>query len=190
MEPNDNVGVAGYNIYLDGVLLESTSDNHLELNDLVPDEDYRLSISAYDDAGNESGKSSEFIIRLPIDELEIAIYPNPSNGIFTLKLSNGVIKGNAMIQVITLGGQIIYQQPLPEDLPMPYSEQINLTDIAGEGSYIISLIEDNIRTQSFRLIIVKNILYQTNDNGFSIKPLNHQTIRIPITLISEQEEKK
>lgn len=190
MEPQDNVGIAGYNIYLDGEFLVSTNTNSYEINDLIPEEDYRLSISAYDDAGNESQRSSEFTIRLPIDELEMSIYPNPSNGIFTFKLSNGVIKGNTMIQVITLGGQIIYQQPLPEELPMPYVEEINLTNIVGEGSYIISLIEDNVRTQSLRLIITTNMLYQTKNNRWGLKVHESQSVIIPVLFISEPNKEK
>jgi len=190
MEPIDNVGIVGYNIYLDGVFLQSTSSNRLELNDLTPEEVYRLSITAYDDAGNESAKSSEFIIRLPIDNLEMSIYPNPSNGVFTVKLENGTIQENTRIQIISLNGQIIFEHPIPEKMSMPYVEEINLSNIVSEGSYVVSLIENNIRTYSFRLIIVTNILYQSKNNRFAIKPYENQSIIIPISMISSPSENK
>lgn len=189
MEPVDNVGIAGYNIYLDGVFLESTRNNQIELNDLTPEEEYRLSISAYDEAGNESFKSSEFLIVLPVDELVMSVYPNPSNGNFIVKFSDGKIKENSMIQIISLNGQIIYQQPILYVIT-PYVEELNLTSILDEGSYVISLIENNVRTQSLRLIITKNPFYQSVNNRFAIQLHESQSFRIPVSLTFEPIEKK
>ena len=190
MEPEDNVGIAGYNIYLDGVFLESTGTNRYEINNLTPEEEYRLSISAYDDAGNESFKSSEFIIKLPEDELEMSIYPNPSNGVFNIKLGNGTIKENTIIQIIALTGQIIYEQPINVGLRTPFVVELNLENILVESSYVVSLIENNVRIQSLRLIITHNMLYQTWYNDFGIKPFDVEPLVIPVNEASIVNEKK
>jgi len=189
MESDDNVGVTGYHVFLNGNLLDSTETNRYELNGLTPDEEYRLSISAYDEAGNVSQRSREFVIKLPINELEMSIFPNPSNGSFTIKLDNGVVQENTSIQIITLSGQIIYQIPIPERTQMPYIQEINLTPIVAEGSYIISIIENNVRTQSLRIIITRNILYQAGNNEFGIKLYGIQPLIIPVTLSSEPNQK-
>jgi len=186
MEPQDNVGIVGYNIYLDGVFLDSTNTNRYEMNGLTPEEDYHLSISAYDAAGNESPRSSEFTIKLPIDEMIMSIYPNPSNGVFNIKLSNGTIKKNTYIQVISLEGRIMHQQPIPEGLPLPYVEQVDLRNIIREGTFIVSIIEDNIRTQSLRLIITSNILYQTKNNDWGLKVFDFQSDILPVFMKFDQ----
>lgn len=186
LAPQDNVGIAGYNIYLDGIFLDSTNTNSYEINELTPEEVYRLSISAYDDAGNESPRSSEFTIKLPIDEMEMTVYPNPSNGIFNLKLSNGTIKKNTVIQVISIDGRIMHQQLIPEGLQLPYVEQVNLRNIITEGTFVISIIEDNVRTQSLRLIINNNFFYQTDNKDWGVKTYDNQLIKIPIFLKFDQ----
>lgn len=190
VEPEDNIGIAGYNIYLDGVLLETTRNNRIELNDLTPEEQYRLSISAFDEAGNESYKSTEFLIILPEDELEITTYPNPSNGNFYVKFANGKIKDNSMIQILNISGQIMYQVIIPDGTPTPLVQEMNLADILTEGSYVISLIENNVRVQSLRLIISKNYLYQTNKNEFGLNPYDVQPLTIPIEMSLSSDEKK
>lgn len=186
LESEDNVGVAGYNIYLDGVFLDSTNTNFYEIEELTPNEEYRLSIAAYDDAGNESMKSAEFSIKLPEDELVLSIFPNPSNGVFTIKLDNGRVKENSTIQILTMSGQIMYQNPIPT-IGTPYVQLLNLAYTLVEGSYIISLIEDNVRTQSLQLIISGNYIYQSENNEWGIKPRGNQAIIIPIKLPSSPD---
>lgn len=59
----DNIGVKGYRIYMDGNLEGSATDTLYVLGGLEPDTDYALSVSAYDDAGNESSPSEELQVR-------------------------------------------------------------------------------------------------------------------------------
>ncbi len=51
---SDNVGVAGYNVYLDGVLFAKTTDTSVSFDDLSASTTYEVQIEAYDDAGNTS----------------------------------------------------------------------------------------------------------------------------------------
>jgi chitodextrinase len=59
----DNIGVKGYRIMREGTESTTTSDTFLIIGGLEPDTDYLLSVSAYDDAGNESNPSEELQVR-------------------------------------------------------------------------------------------------------------------------------
>jgi endonuclease I/chitodextrinase len=53
----DNVGVTGYNIYIDNVLTFQTSNSSFQLIDLTPDTQYAIEIEAKDLGNNKSEKS-------------------------------------------------------------------------------------------------------------------------------------
>lgn len=54
-EPStDNIGVSGYNIYLNGVLVATTGNNTVHLGELNPNTNYVITIEAVDAAGNKS----------------------------------------------------------------------------------------------------------------------------------------
>jgi chitodextrinase len=54
----DNVGVTGYNVYLDDVLLETVTSTSYELTDLTAGTTYTVGISAVDAAENESERAT------------------------------------------------------------------------------------------------------------------------------------
>ncbi len=55
---NDNVGVTGYNIYQDGIVISSTSSTSFVVTGLTAGSTYLFNVSAFDAAGNESATSS------------------------------------------------------------------------------------------------------------------------------------
>ncbi len=53
----DNVGVTGYNVYVDGSMVGSTASTSYGLSGLSPNTNYNVAVSAFDAAGNESGQA-------------------------------------------------------------------------------------------------------------------------------------
>ncbi len=60
----DNVGVAGYNIYVDGTLVGNTTATTFTVSGLSPGTTYNMSVTAYDAAGNESGAATVSVTTL------------------------------------------------------------------------------------------------------------------------------
>lgn len=59
----DNLRVAGYNIYRDGVKINSVTGLNFTDTNLASNTSYTYQVSAYDGAGNESGKSQAVTIK-------------------------------------------------------------------------------------------------------------------------------
>lgn len=59
----DNVGVAGYNVYANGLLKGRPTDNQYIITPLNPGITYNIAISAYDDANNVSARSVEISVQ-------------------------------------------------------------------------------------------------------------------------------
>jgi chitodextrinase len=54
---SDNVAVAGYHVYQDGVHVDSINGLNYLIEDLIKRTNYTFEVSAYDVAGNESANS-------------------------------------------------------------------------------------------------------------------------------------
>ncbi len=54
---SDNVGVTGYNIYIDGDLIETVSQTNFNITGLSSGTEYTLAVQAFDAAGNKSAKA-------------------------------------------------------------------------------------------------------------------------------------
>lgn len=65
-ESSDNIGVAGYNIYLDGSLVNSTPQTNYQFNGLTSNTTFQVGVSAYDLAGNTSATSSIEVTTLEV----------------------------------------------------------------------------------------------------------------------------
>jgi len=157
----DNVGVAGYYLYVNGNRFASTTDNYYEFRNIIPDSEYKLSISAYDNAGNESEKTTEFDIRFPDDNLVMKVYPNPvTKGIFKVLFDGGIIKENSTIQILGLDGKILFERLVPAGLT-PYEMDFNLEYLFGEGIYGIVFLVNGKRVLNAFLVVSKPRYYST-----------------------------
>ncbi len=65
----DNVGVLAYEVYIDGILLGSTSINAVQITGLTPSTTYEFYVIAFDAAGNSSLQSN--IVAITTLELQI-----------------------------------------------------------------------------------------------------------------------
>ena len=63
----DNVGVTGYNVFLDGILVDSTVNTSYDFSGLSTDTQYMAAVQAFDAAGNTSGSAMISFTTLVID---------------------------------------------------------------------------------------------------------------------------
>lgn len=155
-EPStDNVGVTGYNVWIDAEYYGTTSDTSFILS-LDPGM-YALAVSAFDAAGNESEQSMSLMVTIgdvttpsiPYDL--IIIYPNPTYGDFRVMLIDE-IKEDAILQILTLTGQIILERAMPPSGPK-CEEEFSLS--LAPGTYVVALIENNKRKCHAHLTVYK-----------------------------------
>ena len=57
----DNIAVAGYNVYVDGILVETVTGTSYTITGLSPVTTYNIEVEAFDEAGNTSEKASAVI---------------------------------------------------------------------------------------------------------------------------------
>jgi chitodextrinase len=60
-QTTDNVGVEGYDVYLDGTRKADTPNTEYTFTGLVCSKGYNVAVDAFDDAGNRSRKTSTFV---------------------------------------------------------------------------------------------------------------------------------
>jgi len=153
----DNVGVAGYNIWLNAEYYGTTSDTFFIFQDL-PIGTHLLAVSAFDAAGNESDKSETLMITIrdgtpPTVPFDLMLaYPNPTYGGFTV-LFGQEIKPNTIFQILTPNGQLVYHKRLPINSAY-YKERFELENLLQQGIYVLALIENGIRKGHIYLTVV------------------------------------
>jgi hypothetical protein len=151
----DNVGVQGYNIWLNAEYYGTTSDTFFIFS-LDPGL-YAVSVSAFDAAGNESDQSEVLMIDVKdtesptIPDSLIWLYPNPNLGNFTLRFGKEIID-NSFVQIIQTNGKIVYQRRLPP-ADIYYEERFNLFEIIDPGIYVIALFENGERISHTFLMV-------------------------------------
>lgn len=137
----DNVGVIGYNVYLDGVFKNETAETTFTLSDLTPDTSYEIEVEAVDAAGNKSGKAKTTIrtdktTDTDIYQTVITAYPNPFTDFIIL---NSNVELNVII--FDISGRKILEANLKAG-----ENKINTLTFP-EGSYIVKY-----GTQTFKMI--------------------------------------
>lgn len=166
----DNVGVTGYNLWLDGEYYGTTSDTtfilSLEIGLHV------VAVSAFDAAGNESEKSETLMIDIKdiisptTPENLMFAYPNPTYGGFTIAFGQE-IKDHTILQVLTTNGQLVYHKQIPPNPPL-YKEKFELEEILKPGLYVVALIENDVRQGYILLTVISaskdRKIYALNNN--------------------------
>jgi chitodextrinase len=104
----DNVGVAGYVIYLDGALVDTVTEANFTIAGLEADTEFTFEVEAFDEAGNKSEKAIvvQRTIITGIESLELnelKVYPNPFSDYFIVEAEND---GNAVIY--DLSGKVMF----------------------------------------------------------------------------------
>ncbi|MEQ9052484.1 MAG: cellulase family glycosylhydrolase [Marinoscillum sp.] len=107
----DNVGVIGYNMFLDGVSVGSTAGTSYQFTGLERNTSYTLGVSAYDEAGNESAIST----------------------ITTRTRANGARLGESALTVESAAPVIVYPNPVNESLKIQMPEEL--------GSGVLSIYD-------------------------------------------------
>src|SRR5690606_26312131 len=69
----DNVGVAGYDVYRDGVKVTSVTGTTATIGGLQPDTQYKFKVQARDAAGNLSPFSDELTVRTAQPPAEVPV---------------------------------------------------------------------------------------------------------------------
>jgi hypothetical protein len=75
----------------------------------------------------------------------VSIYPNPSNGLFTLSINN-VVTNQIVISILDIQGKIVFAET-DKNISADYKKQINLSDLA-KGIYYVKInIGSDLKTQ-------------------------------------------
>ena len=159
----DNVGVTGYNVWMNAVYYGTTSDTFFIFNDMEVG-DYLLAVSAFDAAGNESALSEQLMVNIDdvtapsIPDSLMIVYPNPTfNGAFTVQYTEP-LKDTTIFQVLTTTGQLVYQKLIYPTKGVLYEESFNLSNLLTEGIYVLALIEGDKRIGHAYLSVPTNYM--------------------------------
>lgn len=133
----DNVGVAGYRLYRDGIEISAPAGTQYPDTSLVPSTTYRYAVAAFDAAGNTSTRSAEVVATTPAppDTIDPAVS-------LTAPLNTAVVKGlitisaNATDNVGVAGVRFLLDGSAlgSEDTTAPYAQPWDTTT-ASEGSH-------------------------------------------------------
>jgi chitodextrinase len=136
----DNVGVTGYEVYINGIIKNTITGTSINLTDLTPGTKYIFTVKAKDAAGNVSAASALSVTTLADDlenseESSINIYPNPvSYGIITIETSE-FANTQAYIELIDMSGITLFA--INERLSNAFNIEI---PTAIKGIYILKII--------------------------------------------------
>lgn len=143
---SDNIGIAGYKVYLDNQPTDTCNSNSHTLLDLGPNTTYQVSVSAYDEVGNESARSNTISVTTLDPSVglveyvgigNVKIYPNPTD--YLLYVETGNI-GSCLITISAMNGQIIIEQEITEPI-----HQIDLSPFQ-KGIYCITIRSEDFVT--------------------------------------------
>lgn len=143
----DNIDVAVYEIFKNGIYLARTSDTTYIVDGLTASNEYEITIRAWDHAGNASVLSNVLNVStlstgIPDSYLDkLSIYPNPVvNHKLLVDLKSAGNGKEATIRIINVSGR----QEFQTNIPIVKKATISLPDSLAKGLYIISITSDKI----------------------------------------------
>ncbi|PLX10930.1 MAG: hypothetical protein C0597_15960 [Marinilabiliales bacterium] len=155
-------------VFLDGVLVEfngssqyTDSNGESLFSDITPENDMSFTLSKdgfwnYDSSISVINQDTVFTIKMAsttiitnLDQENIKIYPNPSNGLFSIEIK-GVSNETFTIKVFNVIGSIVYNNKLTGESII--KEQVDISDNA-KGMYFISIESDDGSVLSKRILI-------------------------------------
>ncbi|MDX1284645.1 MAG: T9SS type A sorting domain-containing protein, partial [Draconibacterium sp.] len=156
---SDNHGVAGYNIFRDGVKIATTSTTNYIDAGLNAETFYDYFVTAFDAANNNSNPSdtvfaSTFAVGIwdlnNVDK-ELIVYPNPANGKVFILLP-GTIEPKITFKLYSVTGQLFFNKSIP--VPTTKNEiQLDISNLS-DGLYFYNLF-DSQKSYTGKLYIVK-----------------------------------
>lgn len=90
-QSSDNIGVAGYGVFLNESRIDETTNTAYTFSELAPATLYSLSVSAFDESGNESVPSDNIQVSTS-DSIPPQILPLPQVSILQISQINGLIE--------------------------------------------------------------------------------------------------
>lgn len=151
----DNVGVAGYRIYRAGTLLTSVTSLTYSDTGLSPSTEYSYTVSAYDDAGNESQRSTAASATTSAAASSGAVqkeyaYPVPFTGDKNARVTFANLKADetSKIEIYSLDGNLIYEK----EVAAPYYSFVP-SDFAS-GTYVYH-IKTSKGVTTGKIVIIK-----------------------------------
>lgn len=161
----DNIGVTGYDIYVNDVFLKTNETTSAEINGLSSNTHYVFTVKAKDEEGNVSDASSAVEVTTDVE--------NPDTGFINLGFENEMIgwikvSGDAVIETLDVfeGTKALMVGPTN----WSWVEQVASTGFVAGGTYVLSA---SARTQSgsgpFKVAI------QINNSGADLVKLDFTT---------------
>ena len=134
----DESGIKEYNIYLNGALVGTTTENGFEIGGLMPSTKYDFTLEVVDNNDNKvvttikvttkdeaiEGEDPETAINA--EDVNCQIYPNPASEIMFIEVSE-----NAELRMYSLDGRLILAETLAEG-----NNQIEINNV-GKGTYVV-----------------------------------------------------
>lgn len=142
-EAVDNVGISGYEVFLDGSKVLETADIESEIRGLQKSQTYRVKVRAKDVAGNYSPFSDSLDVTTLATGFEpdlkgnVTVYPNPVTGNlihidFGAKPASGVI-----IELVDQGGSVVYRTVIEH----PEKTEVISLLVRARGNFVIRIHE-------------------------------------------------
>lgn len=144
-----NRSLLGYNVYRDDIQINAMNIETHEYNDAEPpigSHDYY--VTAVYDGGESDPSNVVSVVVTDINELSLSsvtIYPNPTDGAFTIESSNSVV---TEIIVMDIAGKEVYKNTFSNSI------KINVLDLQ-KGMYLIRMLDIETNDQIVKKLIIK-----------------------------------